>query len=277
MKKIAIIFIFLLLSFGLFAQDARVMPSGVGRFNIKPSFSFTAGEYDGQGNFDRFDEFQARLFNLGFGVDFGVLDWLTVSAQWASGWALWADEDAVANDLSELFVGVKILLLGQQAPFASSDFRFSVAPGVFVPLVTDHIFAFGARFYFDWIFNRNFFVTLSNETMFFPFDEDFANAGPDFSGIKGDANYSLRFGIGSVFNTPITGGLDFAVGLPASYRFLPYPQHSLDINPHVSLFFRNTFLPLELKLQYYIPLWGRDSITRHDLSLLFRIYFPPAW
>jgi len=274
MKKITI-FIFMLVCYGLFAQDARVMPAGTGRFNIMPSFSFATGERDAGGNFERFGSVQERLFNLGFGADLGVLDWLTVSAHWFPGWVARSDENTVTNNVSELFVGAKIQLLGEKAPFTSGEFRFAVNPGVYVPLITDQAFAFVTRFYFDWIFNRNFFVSLTNETMIFPGNQDFADAGPDFAHIRGNANYSLRFGLGSTFTAPITEGIDLTVGLPASYRYLPYPQHSLGVNPHVSFFFRNTALPLELKLQYYFPLWGRDTRARHDASLLFRIYFPP--
>ena len=273
-KKKSMVFIFLLLCSILLAQDAKVMPQWAGRFTVTPSFSFATGVHDDLRNFDRFDEPSARMFNLGVGAEYGVLNWITAVVHWLPGWAAWSDTDAAANDISELFVGAKIQLLGEQAPFTSNEFRFTIAPGVVLPLVNDQVFALGVNFYFDWIFNRNFFVTLSNETLFFPGNQDFSGAGPAFSGINEDANFSLRFGIGSVFTAPIANGIDFAVGLPASYLFLPDThQHNLGVNPHASLFFRNTPLPLEFKFQYYVPLWGRNSIARHDASLLIRMYF----
>jgi hypothetical protein len=273
MKKTTIVLVLLFFGYGLFANDARVLPLGIGRVSINPSYSFVTGEYDDLRNFIRHDEVSTRLFNLGFALDYGLFNWITASVQWAPGWTSWSDESAAPNDISELFAGAKIQLLGVQAPFRSDEFRFLITPGVFIPLLDNHIFAVGARFHFDWAFNRNFFVTLSNETLFYPGNQDFSNTGPGFYDINEDVNYSLRFGIGSVFTTPITNGINFTVGLPASYRFLPASQHSITVNPHMSLFF-NTPLPLEFKFQYYAPLWGMNSIARHNASLEVRLYFP---
>jgi len=257
MKKVSVVLVFMFLTFGLFARDANVLPMGTGRLSVMPGYSFATGEYDDLRNLDRFDEVSMRFFGLGFGLEYGVLSWITASAQWAPGWIPWSDENAAADNVSELFVGVKMLLLGERAPFESGEFRFAAAPGVFIPLTENQEFAIGARFYFDWLFNRNFFVNLYNETLFFP----------------EDADYSLHFGIGSVFTTPIANGLDFTLGLPATYRYLSDRQHSLGISPHVSLFFTDTPLPLEFKFQYDFPLWGMNSTAWHSVSMQIRFYF----
>ena len=273
MKKIMIVLALLFLASSLFAQDAGVLPAGSGRVSVTPSYSFITGEYDDLRNFERFDDTSMRLFSLGLALDYGLLNWLTASVQWIPGVAISSEAYDNVSDVSELFVGAKIQLLGEQGHFRSSEFRFAIAPGVFVPLMENQVFAAGARFYFDWIFNRNFFVTLSNETLFFPGNQNFRNAGPEFYGIDEDVNYSLRFGIGSVFTAPIANGIDFTVGLPATYRYLPVPQHSIVVSPHASLFFTNTRFPLEFKFQYDAPLWGMSSLARHNASLHVRMYF----
>jgi hypothetical protein len=237
-------------------------------------YSFATGEYDDLRNFDRYNTASMRLFNLGLTLDYGALNWLTASIQWEPGLTLSSDSNANVNNVSELFVGAKMQLLGEQALYRSGEFRFAVAPGVFIPLMDNHVFAIGARLYFDWIFNRNFFVTLYNETLFFPGNQNFRNAGPEFYGVSGDVNYSLRFGIGSVFTAPIADGIDLTVGFPATYRHLPVPQHSICVNPNISLFFADMLpLPIEFKFQYDIPLWGMSSLARHNASLMVMMYF----
>jgi hypothetical protein len=177
--------------------------------------------------------------------------------------------------MSELFVGAKIQLLGPQAPFRSDEFRFAMTPGVQIPLMEDQALAAGARLDFDWIFNRNFFVSLYNETLFYPGEQEFSQTVPEFHDIDGDLNYDYRltFGIESVYTIPIGGGIDFTVGLPMVYRFLPVPRHSIDATPHASLLFTSMPLPLEFKFQYGVPIWGRSSIARHTASLQVRMYF----
>ena len=274
MKKMTIVLALLLLASGLFARDASVLPSETGRFSVAPGYSFATGEYDDLRIFERYNAASMRLFNLGLALDYGAFNWLTASIQWEPGLTLSSDSNANVNNVSELFVSAKMQLLGEQALLRSGEFRFAIAPGVFIPLMNNHIFAIGARFYFDWIFNRNFFVNLYNETLFFPGNQDFRNAGPEFYGVSADVNYSLRFGIGSAFTTPIANGVDLTVGFPATYRHLPVPQHSIFVNPNISLFFADMLpLPMEFKLQYDIPLWGMNSLARHNVSLLVRMYF----
>jgi len=237
------------------------------------AYSFASGEFDDLRNFDRFNEASMRLFNLGFGLDYGINSWITAGAQWVPGLSPWSDKNANANDISEIYLGAKFQVLGENAPLRSEEFRFSIAPGVFIPLMDKHIFAVGSRFYFDWLFNRNFFVNLYNETLFFPGNQDFRNAGPDFYGVSGDLDYSLSFGIGSTFTAPICDGIVLSLSLPATYRYLPVPMHNLGINPNMSLLFTDTPLPLEFKFQYDFPLWGMSSLARHNTSFQLMAYF----
>ena len=352
MKKfVSSIFIFVLLFLcsGLSADDALVMPARTGRVYVVPSFSFATGTSDDEGEYFRFDDGNVQVFNLGFALEYGVTNWITAAVQWTPGWTPWSDIGAASgfdnsntNGFADIFAGVKLQLIGAQAPFRSERVRFAIAPGAVIPLpgpdfteefnnamagneatlsgMDKHVFAAGARLNFDLIFNRNFFVNLHTESIFYPLTQDLNKAGAEFHGVKsglaatmgnplimnvdGEVNfkYKLKFEIEPVFTTGIGNGVNFSVGLPMTYTFSPAPEysfsfpaalgsmeaqlkegfrsqlgtdpmHSLAINPGASLFLTNMPLPLEFKLNYSYPLWGRNTMATHTAAFQARAYF----
>ena len=217
MKKILIFFTaFLLLIPAIFADDAKVMPALVGRLYAAPIFSFAPGYYDDDGNYESFSGGSVRLFNLGFALEFGILNWLTAAVQWVPGWTPWSDitpavdlpfaGDYNTNGFGDIFAGAKIQLIGANAPLKSSMLRFALAPGVIIPLpgpdfekefnnaaagnnatlnnMDKHVFGAGGRFYFDYVINDKFFINFYNETIFYPIAADLNKAGPTFAGAK---------------------------------------------------------------------------------------------
>ena len=352
MKKIlALSLILLALGSFVFADDAKVMPMMVGRVYVAPTFSFAPGGYDTDGKYHSYDD-TVKLFNLGFALEYGVINWITAAIQWAPGWTPWSDvkgaagplgnysEDLNTNGVADLFVGAKVQIVGEKAPVQTSQFRAAIAPGIIIPLpgpdfedelsdvmagkkatvssMDRHVFAAGARLYFDWIINEHFYLNLYNETLFYPVKQDLNKDSPTFAGIKanpttggafnsidGKVNYKYRltFEIEPVFTTSIADGISFTAGLPVNYRYIPTydysfsygalagtgldiaakkafndnlntdPQHSLSLKPNVLLFFTKTPLPLEFKLQYGLPIWGQNSMARHDITLQIRVYF----
>ena len=48
---------------------------------------------------------------------------------------------------------------------------------------------------------------------------------------------------------------------------------ALNINPNVSVFLTKTPLPLEFKLQYYLPVWGKNTTIKHIFGLQVKAYF----
>jgi hypothetical protein len=201
-----------------------------------------------------------------------------------------------------------------------------------------HVFAAGGRFYLDFIVNKNFFINMYNETIFYPIKQDLNKDGPNLyltkfgmtqnddlkarlasmgltpaqigqivpqiMDIKGEVDYQYRvtFEIEPVLTMSIASGIDFSAGLPVNYRYIPAykylfeypealatatamlepallgklntdPQHSLSVNPNLSVFFMKTFLPLELKFQYAIPVWGQNTMARHNATLQVKAYF----
>ena len=363
MKKFLLLGLALLfLGSALFADDAKVMPMMVGRVYVAPTFSFAPGVFDTDGKYQKFDNGSVRLFNLGFAVEYGVINWITAAVQWVPGWTPWSDlegptgsDKTNVNGVADLFAGAKIQIVGEKAPVATNRVRFSVAPGVIIPMpgpdfeeqvkkmsngedatissMDNHVFGAGARFYFDYVINEHFFINLYNETIFYPVKQDLNKYDPTTAVIKGGMlatygammppaaiaalndvggdvkyNYRLTFEIEPQFSTNIAKGLSFSAGLPINYRYTPAydysfkglaalslqtggmfteqalkdqflgyldtdPHHSLSVNPNVSLFLTSTPLPLEFKFQYGIPVYGQNTMARHNFTLQVKVYF----
>jgi hypothetical protein len=292
---------FLFLGQALFADDAKVMPMRVGRLYMAPTFSFASGAYDDKGEMQSYGDGSVKLFNLGFALEYGVTDWITAAVQWVPGWTFWSDVkpavpsplnslakgDVTVNGVADIFAGAKIQVVGEKAPVESSTVRAAAAPGLIIPMpgpdfakevgklfpvgtdkevtfssMDKHVFAAGARFYFDYIINSNFFINLYNETLFYPLNQDLNNDGPTFHAtkmvvyqtiaadsshplnaaagqvlnIKGEVNYKYRltFEIEPVFSYPIADGVNFSAGLPVNYRYIPAYEYSFTFPSAIS-------------------------------------------
>ncbi|MCL2319499.1 MAG: hypothetical protein FWC45_05390 [Treponema sp.] len=339
------------------------MPKMVGRFYLAPTFSFAPGAYDTDGKYQKYDNGSVKLFNLGLALEFGITDWITGAVQWTPGWTPWSDAKAAApsamasqikgdinaNGVADLFAGAKIQIVGTKAPVKNDMFRFSVAPGVIIPMPgpnfqdqmdnivaektatlasnDKHVFAAGGRFYFDYIINKNFFLNLYNETIFYPVKQDLDKDGPNLAAAKllipmaagaagpvvsadlkdatGEVSYKykLTFELEPQYSTPFGNGMIFSAGLPVHYVYSPAydysvsnvgtgltayggdsekllldalqgdPQQSLSLVPNVSVMLTKTPLPLEFKLQYSVPVYGKNVMARNNITLQVKAYF----
>jgi len=214
MKRFLILgLVFLLLGSALFADDAKVMPGRLGRFYFAPSFSFAPGAYDSDGNYESFDDGSVKVLNMGFALEYGIIDWLTFAIQWAPGWTVWSDieaasgfKDSNTNGVADIFLGAKFQIIGANAPVKTEMFRLAVAPGLAIPLpgpdfeeefknvregkkatlgsMDKHVLGAGGRFYFDWNINKKFFINLYNETLFYPIKNDLNKHSPNLAGLK---------------------------------------------------------------------------------------------
>ncbi|QQO08608.1 hypothetical protein [Breznakiella homolactica] len=199
----------------IFADDAKTMPARVGRFYVAPTFAFANGEYNDDWEYEKYDDGDGALkvFNLGFAVEYGVLDWITAAVQWVPGWTIWsevdttigASDDVDANGLYDLFVGAKIQIVGEKAPVKSTMFRAAIAPGVKIPLpgndfedefksaITNdsltganadkHAFGVGSRAYFDVLINKMFYINLYGEFLYFPIKKSFKDHSIVYQGL----------------------------------------------------------------------------------------------
>jgi hypothetical protein len=353
MKKILFFALILTLAAGaVFGDDAKTMPKMVGRLWIAPTFAFASGGYDTDGNYKSYGsgEGSVKFLNLGFALEFGIIDWITAAVQWAPGINVWSELDDARlkgagssvniNGVADLFVGAKVQIAGEKAPLKTDRLRFAIGPGVKIPLpgqdfkdqaanagagntvtaanLDTHVLGAGARLYFDYIFNEHFFINLYNETIFYPIEGDIKKASiteygvlasPTMSAAAPNADvkvkygYDLTFELEPVFSTSLGSGITFTAGLPVNYKFTPghsysvsagsgamvgadviekaikdnitedEPTHMLKVKPNISFFFTNWFLPTDIGLTYGIPVWGQNTLARHEITLKVKLYF----
>ncbi|MDR2052613.1 MAG: hypothetical protein LBP80_04285 [Treponema sp.] len=127
----------------LFADSADLLPAGVFRFRVIPLFNFANGSFDDDGAYHEYKEGEgaSKMYATGLSLEYGILNWLSLAAQWTPGWVAWSDVDmnlgndstVNANGVSDLFAGVAVQIVGQQAPVKNELFRFTLAPGAKIP------------------------------------------------------------------------------------------------------------------------------------------------
>jgi hypothetical protein len=352
MKKTLLLGLVLILAAGaVFADDAKAMPKMVGRLWLAPTFAFAPAAYDTDGDYESYDDGEGALkfLNLGFALEYGIIDWITAAIQWAPGVNVWSDVDKDElgtgtknlDGVADLFVGAKIQIAGEKAPLKTDRLRFAIGPGVKIPLpgqdfedqvknvqtgdtvtaanLDNHVFGVGTRVYFDYIFNEHFFINLYNETIFYPIEGDVekstlgeymafltakgTGAVMGLGGANADAKvnygYDLTFELEPVYSTSLgDSGVTLTAGLPINYKFTPghsysvsddndnggiktalkktdeaEPTHILKVKPNISFFFTKWILPTDIGITYGIPVWGKNSLARHEITLKVKLYF----
>jgi hypothetical protein len=331
------------------AEDAKVMPGRVGRVYVAPTYAFANGAYNDDGEYKAYDDVSGqalKVINLGFAVEYGVMDWITAALQWAPGWNVWSEAKAPpisptkklnANGVYDLFAGAKLQIIGETAPVQSSLLRLAFAPGVKIPLpgpdfkeqaknmnngddttaanADKHVLGVGTRAYFDYVINENFFINLYGEFIWFPLKGELEksslglnvntiNLGGGGLKIESDGvdyGYDLTFELEPVFSLPLGGGggggISVTAGRPVNYKMSPGVKYNLTIpsalataaayagiaegesgyvlslKPNVSFFFTGLALPTEVKVQYSLPLLGKNERAAHSITLQAKLYF----
>jgi hypothetical protein len=266
---------FVLVVSGAFAEEAKVMPKQVGRFYVAPTFAFAPGAFDKDGEYEAYDSEEGFLkaFNLGFVFEYGINDWISGAVQWAPGATVWSDVDMASdssvntNGVADLFVGAKIQLAGEKAPITTSRLRFSIAPGVKIPLpgpnyseqlknkanedpVTaanqdKHVLGMGFRTYFDYLINERFTVNLYCEFLGYPLKGGMKNAGLEeyyiastIDSLPGGVvsyggvayGYDLTLEIEPSYSFPLSQGTTLTLGLPLNYKTSPGKDYDIQID-----------------------------------------------
>jgi opacity protein-like surface antigen len=260
MKKLLIVLIALaMLAPMVIADDAKVMPAGVIRTYIVPSYVFGDQAFDADGK--KIDGDEQSYFNLGAAIEFGINDFAAV--QWAPGYNVTGENtkldayslpgEASFTGPFEIFAGAKFQVVGPAAPVANDKFRFAVAPGVLIPaafgydaeeeatnatsgedfrvLPAQNAFGLGARVYADYVINEKIFLNLYSQfKYFFPvkgendFGEQFAyiaSGGLDPIADEIDYGYELTLEFEPHFDTLIADGVSLGVGLPVTMVMTP--------------------------------------------------------
>lgn len=320
MKKFGIIALALVLCAGTFAfaDDASVLPAGVGRFYVTNTYAFANSSFDVDGNLNDIPAGGGaiKVYNLGLALEYGVTDWISAAIQWAPGVNLWTDRDATAGPflsetnlagMADIFAGAKLLIVGEKAPVQNSMFRFAIAPGVKIPLPgTDmeeqyqnilagdpvtvaqadkHLFALGARAYFDYIINKMFFMNLYSEFTYYPLEGDVKDTSPSSYASTATIAYGYQLVLEAEPHFDyMLDGAKLSAGLPVTYVMTPNYKINdaevadsgtsvLKIAPSVSALLTKTPLPLEFKLGYSLPIMGTNTMAVNSVTFQAKAYF----
>jgi len=231
MKKLVAILLIAAFAIPAFANDATVLPAGVIRARVIPTYAFGDQSFDADGK--KVDiGYKVTAINLGFAVEYGISDWMTLGLQWAPGWTLWSqlDPDPAAlaqgttnvNGLNDLFAGLAIQVVGSKAPVVSDTFRFVATPAVIIPLpgmdvkaqvaevnaalmagkafdmtakdADKHAFAIGTRLSGDYIINDMFYLNLCGEFKKFFERKDVDVFIPPTLGLASSATMDIAYG-----------------------------------------------------------------------------------
>ncbi len=261
MKKMLLVLLMVTLAFAVFADDAKVLPAGVLRAYVVPSYIFGSQEFNADGEKVDSATGDYTFFNLGGAVEYGVNNWITVADQWAPGTNLYSDfadfDQQSANGAFELFTGAKFQFVGADGLSKNDIIRFAVAPGVMIPMAfsynaeeeaanysatmtynlsgglsgaltnfnalpANNAFGLGARVYADYIVNDMFFINAYSEFIKF-LEKDAEN---DFAGTLLGADtvnygYQLTTEVEFNFTKPLAEGLSLSAGLPVGFEYSP--------------------------------------------------------
>lgn len=207
MKKILAILLLATFVAPVFADDANVLPAGVLRVYGVPTLSLVNGVWDedgeltsnkGNGGDNQPDD---PIFALGGAAEYGITDQISLGLQWTPVYqfltaadaadnpgleAIGGDGDVLTGGIDAVDVGAEIQVLGQQGYVLNEVMRFSVTPGIGVPMPTrdwaaegeaavdgdDYVgpsaenltrFAAGALVNFDYFVTPEFYVNVFAE------------------------------------------------------------------------------------------------------------------
>jgi len=312
-KKILVALVLAALVLPVFADDALMLPKGVIRTRIVPSYAFANKEFDLDGESVDLDfdddgtSDKLQLFNLGVALEYGATDWLTAALQWAPGYNVWSDfgmatpllENATMNGAFDLFAGAKVLILGDKGFIPNETMRFAAAVGVKIPMPgadfdkelenaingdpfifqdpDKHAFGMGGRLYFDYIINSDMFVNLYNETIYYFPREDVET----FMGTLDEMKYGMDLTFEAEFHyaMAVAEALKLNLGLPVRYVMTTESESGADDATNVLSLnptvgvFFTGKVPFEVSVAYNIPLMGKNQYATNTLTFQIKNYF----
>lgn len=145
MKKLVVVLLLIGIALPVLANDALVLPQGIGRVYVVPVYGWGTGSFDGDGKFEEAEKDDGTLdtlFNLGVAGEYGVTDQISVGVQWAPGYNLraeldTADDNATIRGSSPLTIGTEIGIMGSRGWVQSDTFRIQAAAGFEIPFQPD--------------------------------------------------------------------------------------------------------------------------------------------
>ncbi len=251
MRKFLVLALLVALALPIFADDGTVLPAGVFRARVIPTFGWMTGQYDKNGNYTAFSSSTfptgaVTVPNLGFALEYGINDWITAAAQWAPGLTFASNVPVPAgypstlnvNGSFDLFAGAVFQIVGPKAPVVSDVIRFDLAPGVNIPINPVDLttqtsspatvmnldvpaWGFGGRAYLDYVFSPSFFLDLYTQFIDYPSTVDGKYYNALIAGTQIGYGYKLRVELDPHYNIDIADGVNLAFNCAFRYDGTP--------------------------------------------------------
>jgi hypothetical protein len=306
MKKLVVLALLAAMTLPLIADDASVLPTRTLRLSVVPMYSTCTQNYNKDGNLvDIIHHDRLTTGNLGFELEYGISNWISADLQWTPGVNLYSKvvSDIYKNEnmygFYDLAAVAKIQIVGEKAPVRSRTIRFTLAPGLKIPMpepdwqeqfkaknnhddytwtsVDKHAFGIVGRLYVDYVLNKIFFLNLYSEYIYF-FERKSANEGPAPTTYDLAYGYALTLEAEPHFEFLLNKGLKLGLSLPANYIMGPdvlvngdvrtnSAYYFLKLSPTASLSLMKSFIPLEFKAGYSLPLVGEQVHATSSIIL----------
>ena len=270
-----------------FAEEASVIPQKTLRLTLEPSFAFQFQDWEWTGVSSE----KVMLVNTGLGIEYGPADWINVQLLWNPGINIWSKiEGGKYGIISDLFLGIKMAVIGEEALAESEKIRFSLAAGMILPLAgfgkgdksdaerepDQHLWGSALRLYFDYVINEKILIDLYLEGVYYPTQWSSnpvfkTNLVKHYVDITAEMEAHFRFALGQ-------SGYAIKFGFPVTFFFAPVmnanDEHAvknqlyLGAGTYVGLVFGK--IPLELLIRYNGAIFGKNTEPFHKVSLLGR-------
>jgi hypothetical protein len=294
MKTPAALLLFAACVFTAYPEDAFIVPQDILRLTIAPSYNFADRAWGGDwkpGN-------QPRYFNVGLALEYGLSGWISAFADWTPGVNLWSSIKPLTTGggkmgyFADAFLGIKLGILGSEAPLKTEKMRFSAALGVHEAFpsrknsiyeIDTHLWGLGLRLYYDYIVNPHFFINVYTEFLYNPEQK---SDSVNFGKVRVDHPVDMTFEIEPQGSYPLgqTGAVIIKGGLPFTYAASPRSKlkgigsvddekHNFTIGFAVSLRFTDFQFPFEIKLQHRLPVAGKNDFATDSVILSGKVDF----
>jgi hypothetical protein len=299
-KRFIVIITFSLLSGAfIFGEDARLPAAKTGQSTTSIGFSFLPQMWDDGG--DKRSLSKAHVITVGERIEYNFTGYLSGVFDWSPGENILSStndsKNPAVNGSYDPALGIRVQVIGLNAPVKQERFRLTIAPQVILPFPNinlpfwkvdmddkrgNNAWGFGGGVSFDSVITGQFFLNFYSEFYAYPIENR----------AKVKHGWGSAFEIEPHFETRLTGKMDLRIGLPVRYAFSPEKKingignglnsYLLAVSPILALHLKN-IIParsfeggprrIELSLQYTMPLLGKNTAALHAVALGITTFF----
>jgi hypothetical protein len=298
-RSIALIVFTVLGGAFVFGEDASLPGVKTGRSTTSFGISFLPQMWDNGGH--KADISKAHVINAGERIEYSFTAYLSGLFDWSPGENILSStgdsKSPAANGSHDLALGVRVQIIGLNAPVKQERFRLTIAPQVIFPFPNinlpfwkvdmddkrgNNAWGFGGGVSFDTELTKQFFLNFYGEFYAYPIENK----------AKVKHGWGAAFEIEPHFAARLMDRMGLHIGLPVRYALAPEKKingpgngldsHFLSVSPIAAVYFDNIIparfsngvpRPLELSLQYTLPLWGKNTAALHALTLGITTFF----